>query len=178
MRPTLTAVTGFACKQRPNKACHSLVGDPIMSDPPFDLTRYLPYLINRSGSRIADAYSATLKQHGISLQIWRVLAALHHCDGQRVSALAATTSIDVSTLSRLIGSMEKKGLARRERAAKGDARVVTVWRTDVGHRLTEDLLPLARQHEATALSGFSSDEAVLLKDFLVRVYGNLDRLKK
>ena len=70
-----------------------------MSD--FDLTRYLPYLVNRTGVRIATAFGEELRPHGITLQMWRVLAALDHADGQRISDLAALTSIDVSTSSRL-----------------------------------------------------------------------------
>ena len=61
-----------------------------MSD--FDLTRYLPYLVNRTGIRIAAAFAEEFKAHGITLQMWRVLAALDHADGQRISDLAALTS--------------------------------------------------------------------------------------
>ena len=42
------------------------------------LDDYLPYLLNRAGARIADAFGKVTRQHGISLQMWRVLAALHH----------------------------------------------------------------------------------------------------
>lgn len=147
-----------------------------MSD--FDLTQYLPYLINRTGARIATAFTEVLRRYGITLQMWRVLAALDHADGQRVSDLAALTSIDVSTLSRLIDAMQEKGLVERRRSNGADARVVTVHATAAGHALTAEIIPLARHYQEVALRGFTAEEAAALKVMLVRVYRNIDALEE
>ena len=147
-----------------------------MSD--FDLTRYLPYLINRTGVRIATAFGEVLREHGITLQMWRVLAALDHADGQRISDLAALTSIDVSTLSRLIDAMQEKDLVDRRRSNGADARVVTVHATDAGHALTPKIIPRARHYEEVALQGFTAEEQETLKAMLARVYGNIDALEE
>lgn len=146
-----------------------------MSD--FDLTRYLPYLINRTGVRIAAAFTEAIRAHGITLQMWRVLAALDHADGQRISDLAALTSIDVSTLSRLLDAMQQKGLVERRRGNGGDARVVTVYATAAGHALTAKIIPLARHYQMVALKGFTAAERETLKSMLVRVYRNIDMLE-
>ena len=147
-----------------------------MSD--FDLTRYLPYLVNRTGVRIATAFTEVLKEYAITLQMWRVLAALNHADGQRVSDLGALTSIDVSTLSRIVDAMEKKGLVERRRGNGSDARVVTVHATKAGHTLTAKLIPLARHYQEVALRGFSDSEEEALKAMLVRVYRNIAALEE
>jgi DNA-binding MarR family transcriptional regulator len=147
-----------------------------MSD--FDLTRYLPYLVNRTGVRIATAFTEVLREHDISLQMWRALAALDHADGQRISDLAALTSIDVSTLSRLVDAMQEKGLVERQRANGGDARVVTVHATESGHALTGKIIPLARHYEDVALRGFTAEEEKALKAMLVRVYRNIAALEE
>jgi DNA-binding MarR family transcriptional regulator len=147
-----------------------------MSD--FDLTRYLPYLVNRTGVRIATAFTEVLKEYAITLQMWRVLAALDHADGQRVSDLGALTSIDVSTLSRIVDAMEEKGLVERHRGNGGDARVVTVHATKNGQALTAKLIPLARHYEEVALRGFTADEEQALKAMLVRVYRNIAALEE
>lgn len=147
-----------------------------MSD--FDLTQYLPYLINRTGVRIATAFTEVLRRYDITLQMWRVLAALDHADGQRVSDLAALTSIDVSTLSRLIDAMQEKGLVERRRSNGADARVVTVHVTAAGHALTAEIIPLARHYQEVALRGFTAEEAAALKVMLVRVYRNIDALEE
>jgi len=141
----------------------------------FDLTAYLPYLVNRTGVQLASAFSQEITHHGISLQMWRVLAALHHQDGLRISDLAGVTSIDISTLSRLIGKLEKLDLVARRRTNGSDARVVTVERTAKGRATTGAIVPVAQHYEAVALSGFSHEEARALKAMLNRVHANLDR---
>jgi DNA-binding MarR family transcriptional regulator len=143
----------------------------------FDLTRYLPYLVNRTGVRIATAFGDVLRAHGITLPMWRVLAALDHADGQRISDLAALISIDVSTLSRILDAMQEKGLVERRRGNGGDARVVTVHEKKAGHTLTGKIIPFARHYEAVALRGFTAEETEALKAMLVRVYGNVAALE-
>lgn len=142
----------------------------------FDITRYLPYLVNRTGVRIATAFGDVLREHGVTLPMWRVLAALDHADGQRISDLAAMTSIDVSTLSRILDAMQEKGFVERRRGG-GDARVVTVHETAAGHALTRRIIPSARHYEVVALRGFSAEEAAALKAMLERVYRNVAALE-
>lgn len=142
----------------------------------LELAEYLPYLLNRAGSRIAAAFSEAVREHGITLPIWRVLAALHHREGQRMGELSQTTAIELSTLSRIVGTLVRRGLAERERP-QGNARTVTVRRTAEGRALTDRVIPLAMHYEEVALAGFSRDEAALLKTMLRRVYANMGRLE-
>ena len=102
--------------------------------------------------------------------MWRVLAALHHRDGLRISDLAGLTSIDISTLSRLIGKMEKRCLVTRRRSPEADGRVVTVVVTPAGQAATRAIVPVAQRYETMALAGFTADEAAALKQMLIRVY--------
>jgi DNA-binding MarR family transcriptional regulator len=147
----------------------------------FDLSVYLPYLLNRAGSRIAGAFSERLKvEHGITLRMWRVLASLHHRDGQLVGELARMTTVEVSTLSRLLGTMQRRALVERRRpalqAVGSDARTVAIHLTEAGRVLTERLIPEALRYESTALAGFTADEARMLKSMLARLFENMDRL--
>src|SRR3546814_5064386 len=57
------------------------------------LDGYLPYLINRAGISMANHFGLVLRQAGVSLQDWRVLAALRERGGLRLTELAARTSI-------------------------------------------------------------------------------------
>ncbi len=78
--------------------------------PHLDLDNYLPYLINRVGSAIAEIYTGDiLAPLGVSLDMWRVLAALSNNGEQRQIDLVENTSIDVSTMSRLITRMVRQG---------------------------------------------------------------------
>jgi DNA-binding MarR family transcriptional regulator len=141
------------------------------------LDSYLPYLLNRAGARIASAFSEEMRGLGASLQIWRVLAALREKDGRRMGDLSRTTSIEVSTLTRLVDNMEKGGLVERRRDA-GDARAVALHVTAAGKRLTRRILPIAERYETVALDGFTSAEAEVLKQALRRLYDNMDDLER
>ncbi|MGE0154544.1 MAG: MarR family winged helix-turn-helix transcriptional regulator [Reyranellaceae bacterium] len=141
----------------------------------LDLDDYLPYLLNRAGAKIADAFGQVARRHGITLQMWRVLAALHHQDGQSVGSLARTTSIEISTLSRLLDQMQKKRLLLRRRDS-ADQRSVAIHRSAAGEAITRRLIPVALDYEARALAGLAAAEAKRLKTLLRRVYANLDGL--
>lgn len=141
----------------------------------FDLGGYLPYLINRAGARLARGFGRELQRHGIVLQEWRVLAAVAAHGPQRLSDLAALTSIDLSTLSRLVGRMVRNGLIGRQRA-DGDRRELALALSARGERITRAIIPVAKRYERTALRGFTAVEEAALKRLLVRVYGNLDQL--
>ena len=140
------------------------------------LDSYLPYLLNRAGARIATAFSEEVRPLGATLPMWRVLAALRERDGRRMGGLSATTSIEVSTLTRLVDSMEKKGLVIRRRDPS-DARAVLLHLAPAGRRLTRRILPIAERYEAVALAGFGAGEAASLKAALRRLYANMDGLR-
>jgi MarR family transcriptional regulator, organic hydroperoxide resistance regulator len=139
------------------------------------LDSYLPYLLNRAGARIATAFGEEVRPLGATLQVWRVLAALRERDGRRMGDLSATTSIEVSTLTRLVDSMEKKGLVARRRDPQ-DSRVVLLYVAPSGKQLTRRILPIAERYEKVALKGFGAAEADALKTALRRLYANMHDL--
>ena len=139
------------------------------------LDGYLPYLLNRAGARIATAFGEEMRRLGTSLQAWRVLAALRETDGRRMGDLSTTTSIEVSTLTRLVDNMEKAGLVARRRDAD-DTRAVLLHVAPAGRRLTRRILPIAERYEEVALKGFGAAEAATLKAALRRLYANMDDL--
>ena len=139
------------------------------------LDSYLPYLLNRAGVRIATAFSEEVRPLGATLQMWRVLAALREHDGRRMGDLSETTSIEVSTLTRLVDTMEKKGLVARRRDAD-DARGVALHVMPAGRRLTQRITPIAERYERVALAGFTAVENDTLKAALRRLYINMEAL--
>jgi DNA-binding MarR family transcriptional regulator len=139
------------------------------------LDDYVPYLLNRAGARIAQAFSEEMRELGTTLQAWRVLAALRDRDNQRVSELAEHTSIEISTLSRVLDGMQKQGLIARRRA-DDDGRVVSLHVTPAGRRLTNRIIPIAERYERVAVNGLSASETATLKRLLRRLYANMDAL--
>lgn len=141
----------------------------------FDLTQFLPYLVNRAGTVMAREFGRALEPLGISVSEWRVLAALLARDDLRMSELADLTSIDRTTLSRLVGRMADADFVQRSRTGD-DAREVRISLTDEGKLVGELILPLAAHYEAVSLQGLSEADATHLKAMLMTVYANLEKL--
>ena len=139
----------------------------------LDLGDYLPYLVNRVGNILAEQFGAeALAPHRLSIAMWRVLAALAARGSQRQIDLADLTSIEASTLSRLVSRLIRMGLVTRNRSANSN-REVSVGLSGKGGALAARLIPLARRCEADAIAGQSREDLLVLKRCLRRVYGNL-----
>ena len=90
----------------------------------LDLGDYLPYLVNRVGTIIADQFGdEALAAHGLSIAMWRVMAALAGSGSQRQIDLADLTSTDASTLSRLVSRLVRMGLVLRTRSTNSNREV-------------------------------------------------------
>ncbi|MBF0167971.1 MAG: MarR family transcriptional regulator [Alphaproteobacteria bacterium] len=139
----------------------------------FDLDRFTPYLLNRAAGRIVEAFESELAVHKLSLAQWRVLASVWHEGELTQAGIASHTSIDVSTLSRMLGNMQRRGLLKRERSLE-DSRAVLVHLTPEGKKMAENLIPKALAVEARALSGLSDAEIHKLHVLLRRMFDNLD----
>lgn len=137
------------------------------------LADYLPYLVNRVGSIIADQFSAeTLAPQRLSIAAWRVLAVLAANGRQRQIDLAELTSIDASTLSRIVTRLAHLGLVRRTRSTTSN-REVAVGLSAKGDALMSRLIPPARAIEADANAGISAEELAVVKRCLRRMYANM-----
>jgi DNA-binding MarR family transcriptional regulator len=138
------------------------------------LPEYLPYLVNRVGAALVARFSAeALEHHDLSIVMWRVLVALSDSGPLRQIDLSGLTSVDVSTLSRLITRLVQTGLVTRARSDNSN-REVTIGLTPKGEKLVDQLIPIARDLEKTALAGLSAAELRTAKAALRRMYENLD----
>ena len=139
----------------------------------LDLAEYLPYLVNRVGSIIADQFGAeALAPHGLSIAMWRVMAALASSGGQRQIDLADLTSIDASTLSRLVSRLMRTGIVTRTRSASSNREVI-VRLSAKGQALVARLIRIALEYESEAISGLSAGDLAILKRSLRRMYTNM-----
>jgi DNA-binding MarR family transcriptional regulator len=142
-------------------------------DPKLNLGDFLPYLVNRVGTIIAEQFGAeTLAPHGLSIAMWRVMAVLSTTGGQRQIDLADLTSIDASTLSRIVTRLVRLGLVTRARSASSNREVV-VTLSAKGGALVARLIPRARDIEADAAAGLSAEELAVVKRCLRRIYANM-----
>jgi MarR family transcriptional regulator, organic hydroperoxide resistance regulator len=139
----------------------------------LDLGDYLPYLVNRVGSIIAEQFGdEALKSHHLSIAMWRVMAALAASGSLRQIDLADLTSIDSSTLSRLVTRLVHRGIVTRTRSTRSN-REVAVKLSAKGTALVGRLIPIAHDYETVAIAGLSPQELAALKRCLRRVYSNM-----
>jgi DNA-binding MarR family transcriptional regulator len=143
----------------------------------YKLTESLPYLLNRVGVRMGELFSHRLESYGVTLPMYRVMAALWETPGQRLNDLSDMTTIELSTLSRLIGTMEKMKIVSRSRL-ENNARTVAITLTDSGHALVEELMPIAQHFEQVAVSKLSPSALKALKKALTEIYVLLDVLEE
>ena len=112
------------------------------------------YLVNRAASMVAARFSDELKPHGVSLQAWRLLAALSQTDGQSLSELANHTGAELSYLSKSVVAAEEAGWVKRG-ASEADRRTVLVSLTGRGRALIRELVPRGEAIEAICLAKVS-----------------------
>jgi DNA-binding MarR family transcriptional regulator len=135
----------------------------------FALADFVPYLLNRAGVRIGLAFARDIEPLGVTLPMWRVMAALWD---RRLGDIAARTSIDISTLSRLLGTLQRKKFIVRRRSGK-DGRALSVSLTEKGRVMTERIIPIASHYEEVATRGMKQTDLQRLKKMLVKLFSNM-----
>jgi len=138
----------------------------------IELSEYLPYLINRVGSALVARYEVELKRYGLSIAMWRVMVALSHGGSQRQIDIVESTSIDVSTLSRLVTRMMRMGIVSRTRSDT-NSREVTVELTAKGRAQLNRLVPIGLSLERQAVTELSGADLAATREVLRRMYENL-----
>ncbi len=139
----------------------------------LNLQDFLPYLLNRAGLRIGVMFSRDIEDYDVTLPMWRVLLELWHHGEYRLGELSERTSIDLSTLSRLLVAMQRRKLIIRRRSGL-DGRALSVTLTQRGLELAESIAPYAVRYEDIAMKGLSDSDVRTLKDLLKIVYQNLE----
>ena len=139
----------------------------------LDLDNHLPYLVNRVGAKVAAIYTEeTLVRERLSVEMWRVLAALAHEGNLRQVDLSTRTSLDTSTMSRIVGRLVHMGLVTRSRS-KTSSREVVVALSPQGDALVTRLIPIALDLEGSAIAGIPAKDVQVLKRTLRQVFENL-----
>ncbi len=113
----------------------------------FDLHKSPSHLLHRA-QQIASNHSAVaLKNAGLTLRQFSVLAALSGNEGVSQSDLVSATGIDRSTLADMVARMERAGLIKRT-ASKTDARAKSVSLMSKGRKSLEKAQPAVAAADA------------------------------
>jgi DNA-binding MarR family transcriptional regulator len=139
----------------------------------LDLAEFMPYLINRVGAALVERFTQdALGGTQLTIGTWRLLLAMSNHEGTRQVDLAELTSMEVSTVSRLVTRLVQRGLASRARSARSNREVVVAL-TPKGKALVAGLVPIAAGLEQAATRGVSRKELTAVKRVLRRMHQNL-----
>lgn len=135
---------------------------------------YLLYLLAASSEKASAQFHAKVRQQGLRVPEWRVLACLHDTDGMMITRLAALCLSEQSRMTRIIDQMDKRALVRRA-PDETDKRKVRVFLTSQGRALASQLVAEARAHEEQLLSVFRDSDAAQIKDVLQTLLEKLEQ---
>lgn len=147
------------------------------SDGEVFVSDYLLYLLAAASHAASTQFHSHVRDNGLRIAEWRVLACLSERDGQMVTRLAQFALYEQSRLTRIIEKMEEKGLVSRRPDAR-DGRRVRVYLTDEGRAVTNRLVATARTHEAQLLNasanaGGGQDLKTALKTLIAHLGANV-----
>jgi DNA-binding MarR family transcriptional regulator len=139
----------------------------------LELADYMPYLVNRLGVAFVTRFTAeALLLRGLGIAEWRVLAVLAGTGAQRQTDLSELTSIETSTMSRVVTRLIRGRLVSRSRNVR-NSREVVVRLTPRGARTVADMTPVAVDLEAQATCGLTPRELAAVKRALRSMHASL-----
>jgi len=155
-----------------NIRSESPAADESESYLPFDVS--IGYQVRQTHRLMQRYLQLKIDPHGVSLGMWYFLRALWDKDGRTQRELSVIVGTMEPTTLTAIRSMERGGLVKRVRNSK-DKRKINVFLTERGHKLKEELLPLAKEVVGKAVEGFSDSERQVFLDSMKKVQSNLLR---
>lgn len=138
----------------------------------FHLEQFLPYLVHRVGANLAEGFNEGFAEAGVSLPEWRALSILYEYGPQTMGDIARRTNINASTMTRLVGQMEKRELVKRERPV-ANQRTVFVRILADGREKVEFLIPKVLDYEQELSGCFSAAELQTFKSLLATFFHSL-----
>ena len=145
-------------------------GDPAFAD--FRIADSPFYLLAQTTARYSIDMENALHAIDMDLPSWRALMILSERNPSSVSEIAERAVMRLSTMTRVIQRLEKRGLLKVKRR-KGDARVTEVYINTKGVSTTQQVRDIASRFYNIAFHDFEAAEIDGLNDLLRSVFGNL-----
>ena len=147
-----------------------------LSDPelpvPFEIERNIGFQMRRITTLLGYEVERRMEPLGLTDAQWKPLLRLLLDPPGTAAALARMCHLDAGGLTRLLDRLEAKGLCQRERSQE-DRRVVHITLTPEGHAAAAQIPEQLEDVHDIALQGFSKDEEAQLRNFLQRIYDNV-----
>ncbi len=137
------------------------------------VSSYLLYLLAAASEAASKQFHLRVREMGLRIPEWRVMACLHDQDGLMITQLAHYALMEQSRITRIIDQMVTRGLVVRHNDTV-DGRRVRIYLTDEGQALSSELVKAAKAHELQLLKGLSSDDARNIKPALQALLSSLE----
>ena len=128
----------------------------------------LPVLLARARAAVSGRFRKVLRQHGMTVEQWRILLALTTGDFIEVNKLAQRTDLLQPSLSRILRDLQGRGLLLRV-PDPADARRILVVVTPQGRQLVNDTRGDTREVFAEIDTLFGTRETAALRKELLRL---------
>ena len=115
------------------------------------VSSYLLYLLAASSDAASAQFHKIVRDKGLRVPEWRVIACLYDQDGLMTTKLADYALMEQSRLTRILDQMDQKGWVER-RIDPEDRRRVRVHLTDTGKGLAKSLVEEAKYTNKNCLA--------------------------
>ncbi|KKB86491.1 MarR family transcriptional regulator [Devosia limi DSM 17137] len=138
----------------------------MKSDPAFDLSHFLPYMLNQAAEAASLGFQQVYKQrYGMLRTEWRVLFHLGRHGEMTAKAICERARIHKTKISRAVKALEdRRFLIRHEQ--QSDRRVELLSLTRAGAAAYADLSAIARDYDQQLAAQFSETERAILRQCL------------
>ena len=136
------------------------------------VSSYLLYLLAASSDAASAQFHGIVRDNGIRVPEWRVIACLYDQNGLMTTKLAEYALMEQSRLTRILDQMDQKGWGERCIDPE-DRRRVRVYLTETGKGLAKTLVEEAKFHEEKLLSILKDTDAARLKPALQALLAHL-----
>ena len=127
--------------------------------PEFQLTRFLPFRLNRLAAEISEELAALYAERfQIDVPQWRVLATLSSGNGWTAKAIVASTRTHKSTISRAVEALTERRLIEAVQSSD-DKREYRLRMTASGRKLFLKLEPLVLDYEKRLMDRLGETDA-------------------
>ena len=142
----------------------------------LDLSHSTAHLIRIAHRSFQQSLQSRLAVHGLKLSHWHCLRYLWEEDGLTQKELSRRVHVNESTIVTVIQEMESIGLIKRKRSPV-DRRRYSLSLTAKAKRITQKLLPIAREVNEQGTSSMTDEETKQFNILIQNIIDNLQQYK-
>lgn len=167
------AISGRAAGET-DEATNSEPASNALLELSSDLARSINYRIRMAQILSFRRFEKNRPGYGGAARFLGLLSIVRANPGEPQHRIAETVGLQRSSVVPILDKMEANGIIERQSAAS-DRRAKTVWLTEKGETVLDELIEPANELEARMLRGFSQEEIDQLLTGLDRIVENLRR---